>query len=75
MIRNWKWWILGIILILVVPALTYEKETTDGIVEVRNESIAFYLYKRYKTTQEKVKQQNEMPQNGSGETKPAPVAQ
>ena len=54
--KNWKWWILGIVLILFIPIIPYEKETRDGIVEVTNQSIGIYLYERYQTVQKKTNQ-------------------
>ncbi len=54
--KNWKWWILGIVLILFIPIIPYEKETRDGIVEVTNQSVGIYLYERYQTVQKKTNQ-------------------
>lgn len=49
--KNWKWWILGIVLILFMPVIPYEEETNDGVVEVGNQPIAFYLHERYQEVQ------------------------
>lgn len=76
MLRNWKWWLLGIILILFVPVIPYEEETKDGIVEVSNESISIYLYERYQETQKKVNERimnsdkEPLPKNNVEEVKP-----
>jgi hypothetical protein len=45
------WWILGIVIILLIPAIPYEKESQDGVVEVGQKSIAIYLFDRYKEVQ------------------------
>ena len=70
MFRNWKWWLLGIILILFVPVIPYEKEISHGVVEVSNKAIGLYLYERYEKNQKKINERimNEAKTN-------APVAQ
>ncbi len=47
----WKYWLLGIILILVFPIIPYDHSEIDGITEVKNKSIAMYVYERYQEIQ------------------------
>ncbi len=62
MFRNWKWWLIGIILILFIPVIPYEEEIKDGVIEVRNKSIAVYLFERYEKVQlQNIQNQQEVP--------------
>lgn len=54
MFRNWIWWLIGILLVLLVPIIPYEEEIEDGVTEVNHKCVAVYLFERY----EKVQLQN-----------------
>ena len=70
--KDWLWWLIGIILILSLPVIPYEKETEVGNIEVGNKCIAIWTYERYQTVQNNVEEE---PLVKEQSVEDAPVAQ